>query len=244
MPASSLSKRSYIVDTFNSLIQLDSYSDRSTVCIIPTRGNVDVRVVNAWFKMLSPPNQKFARIFVSGGEVADSYNTAISDILKHPQLSRYKYVLTLEDDNIPPPDGLIKLFESMDAAAKNNEPLWALAGLYWSKGENMSIPIAFGNRDLEKWNMDCIDLNDEGVTKCLVIPQGFTLYRMDLFRKVSYPWFETGAHYDPGQAPIDQITAYSQDVFFFKKCFESHLDVGVRADVRVGHLDIETGFVW
>lgn len=226
---------------FDSFIKLNSYSDRSIVCIIPTRGAIDARVVSSWFRLITPINQRFTRIILSGGEVADSYNTAITSVLQHPQLSRYKYILTMEDDNIPPEDGLIKLCESMAAAEKKGEELWALSGLYWSKGNETGVPIAFGDRRRDEWNMDCIPLEPDGVTNCWIIPQGFTLYRTDLFRRLAYPWFKTVERYDPEALGL---TTATQDVYFFKKCFDAKLPVGVRADVRVGHLDIETGFVW
>jgi hypothetical protein len=228
----------------NSFLKLNSYVDRSTVCIIPTRGAIDARVVNSWFRLISPVNQKFIRLFISGGEVADAYNTAIIGILHHPHLSKYKYILSMEDDNIPPPDGLLKLVETMVAAEKKNENLWAVSGLYWSKGFELGVPIAFGDTRKPQFNLDAIDLNETGVTRCCLMPQGFTLYRMDLFRKISYPWFKTVEDYDPDAPVFDQIKTSTQDHYFFERCYNEGLGIGVRADVKVGHLDIETGQVW
>lgn len=228
---------------YETFIKLHSYVDQSVVCVIPTRGAIDAQVVNAWFQLLTPVNHKFTRLFVSGGEVGDSYNTAIAGILAHPQLSRFKYVLSLEDDNLPPPDGLLRLLESMAAAEKKGEDLWAVSGLYWSKGKD-GVPLAFGDTRRPEWNLDFVEHAQDAVTPCYLIPQGFTLYRTDLFRKLPYPWFKTVAEFDKSAPPLDQFMRYTQDSHFCRTCFGAGLRVGVRADVRVGHLDIETGQVW
>src|SRR5262245_35287664 len=85
------------------------YKDVSTICIVPTRGVIPARVVETWMGMMTPMNHKFCRMFISGMEVGEAYNQAISTILNHPELSKWKYILTLEEDNMPPPDGLLKL---------------------------------------------------------------------------------------------------------------------------------------
>ena len=63
------------------------YRDLSTVCVIPTRGKVDARVVESWWSLMPPMNQPFLRMMVKGMEVADAYNTAIETVLAHPVLS-------------------------------------------------------------------------------------------------------------------------------------------------------------
>ena len=45
-------------------------------------------------------------MFAVGMEVGEAYSQAIEAILAHPDLSKFKYILTMEHDNIPPPDGL------------------------------------------------------------------------------------------------------------------------------------------
>jgi hypothetical protein len=100
------------------------YRDLSTVCVVPTRGMISARVVENWMGLMTPMNNAFLRIFVSGMEVGDAYNSAVELILGHEQLSKFKYLLTLEEDNMPPPDGLLKLYESIDEYA-------AVGGLYW-----------------------------------------------------------------------------------------------------------------
>ena len=113
------------------------YRDLSTICVVPTRGMIPARVVENWMGMMTPMNNAFMRIFVSGMEVGDAYNAAVEMILAHEQLKNFKYLLTLEEDNLPPPDGLLKLYESIDEYA-------AVGGLYWTKGEG-GQPMIYGD---------------------------------------------------------------------------------------------------
>ena len=53
------------------------------------------------------------RMFVTDMEVGDAYSSAVETILGHPELSTWQYLLCMEDDNAPPPDGLLRLYESI-----------------------------------------------------------------------------------------------------------------------------------
>jgi hypothetical protein len=46
------------------------YRDLSTVCVIATRGVIHARVVESWMGLITPMNNPFVRMFVSGMEVA------------------------------------------------------------------------------------------------------------------------------------------------------------------------------
>ena len=92
------------------------YRDLSTVMVCPTRGVIPARVVQAMMDMVPLMNQPFVRVFIEKMEVAAAYNAAVDLILNHPALSNFKYMLTFEEDNMPPPDGLHRLFESIDGA--------------------------------------------------------------------------------------------------------------------------------
>ena len=82
------------------------YRDLSTIMVVPTRGVIPARVVQSWFDMVPMMNQPFLRMFIEKMEVAAAYNTAVETILTHPVLQNFKYMLTVEEDNVPPPNGL------------------------------------------------------------------------------------------------------------------------------------------
>ena len=74
-------------------------------------------------------------MFAVGMEVGEAFSTAIENILAHPDLSKFKYIVTLEHDNIPPPDGVVKLLEQMEAHPEFS----CIGGLYWTKGPTESL---------------------------------------------------------------------------------------------------------
>lgn len=96
------------------LVSGSSYKDCSTVVIIPTRGQIDDKVVSRWLSLIAPMNQKRAILFARGHEVGRAYDELLTRILADPELSKWRYVLTLEDDNLPPPDAHIRLLESIE----------------------------------------------------------------------------------------------------------------------------------
>lgn len=210
------------------------YEDLSTVCIIPTRGKVDARVVESWWGLMQAMNQPFIRMIVKGMEVADAYNAAIEQTLAHPQLKDWRYVLTLEEDNCPPPDGLLKLYESIS----NYD---VVGGLYWTKGEGGqpmiygrpgSVPMFAPQRpEPHEWE-SVIETNGLGM--------GFTLFRMDLFREMEPPWFKTVQDWNPAEG----ARASTQDLHFFANAREAGKRVACDLRVRVGHYDEQGDVVW
>ena len=80
-----------------------SYKDLSTVIVTPTRGGRSLcpRFVGSVIGLMRPMNQKvYGPVFMSGMEVGDAFNAAIEMIQANPVLDKFKYLLTLEDDNV------------------------------------------------------------------------------------------------------------------------------------------------
>lgn len=208
------------------------YRDLSTVCIIPTRGKVDARVVESWWALMPPMNQPFLRMMIKGMEVADAYNTAIETILAHPVLKGWKYILTLEEDNMPPPDGLLKLYESIDDYA-------CVGGLYWTKGDG-GQPMIYGKPG--QVPMMCPQVPElDRVVECNGLGMGFSLFDLGLFRdeKIPKPWFKTLQEFGEQGA-----RAATQDLYFFENARKAGHKVACDTRVRVGHYDDREDTVW
>jgi hypothetical protein len=211
-----------------------SYRDLSTICIIPTRGTVAAKVVQNWWGLMSPMNQKFMRIFMIGMEVGAAYSTAIEQILVNPDLRSWKYILTLEEDNMPPPDGLLKLYESMDKYD-------VVAGLYWTKGE-MGQPMIYGDPKAIPLNFIPQKPIPETVQECNGLGMGFNLFKMDIFRdpRVPRPYFRTLNEYDPGKG----TKLYTQDLYFYHNIHDLGYKVACDTRIKVGHYDLDNDIVW
>lgn len=221
-------------ETQARLKQAKGYKDLSTICIIPTRGVIPAKIVQSWWGLMSPMNQKFTRMFMLGMEVGEAYQQAIEQILAHPDLSNWKYILTLEEDNAVPPDGLIKLLENMDKYD-------AIGGLYYTKGIG-GQPMCYGQPNVMPRNFIPFPPVPNTLTECNGLGMGFTLFRLEMFKdpKLTKPWFKTEQKYTPGVGS----SAFTQDLYFFNKARELGYRFACDSRVLVGHYDYENDFMW
>jgi hypothetical protein len=223
---------SNIEATRDRLIRGQSYKDLSTVCVIPTRGLIPAKVCQSLLSLAAPMNQKFLRIFVEKMEVGDAYNQAIEMILANPELSKWKYVLTCEEDNLPPPDGLLKLYESMDRFD-------VVSGLYFVKGEN-GAGMVYGNVNEHPANFIPQVPIPDTVMPCRGTGMGFCLFKLEMFKKMPKPWFKTLQEFVPGQG----MRAATQDLYFAQEAGKFGYRFAVDCRVRVGHFQYETDTIW
>jgi hypothetical protein len=171
-------------------------------------------------------------MFISGMEVGEAFNSAVEMILANPELSKFKFLLTFEDDNIPAPDALLKLYEGI-------RDFDAIGSLYWTKGE-CGQPMIYGNPSIQPLNFVPQQPILETLQRCNGLGMGFTLFRMSLFKKMPKPWFVTKQSYDPGKG----VQCYTQDLYFFEQLARVGGKVACDTRVKVGHLDVEMDQVW
>lgn len=216
------------------IIRGSTYKEISTICIVPTRGILFPRVVQSWFGLLLPMNQKFLRIFMTGMEVGEAYSQAIDTILANPELNKWKYVLTLEDDNIPPPDGLLKLLESIKGYD-------AVGGLYWTKGEG-GQPMVYGDPAVMPRNFIPQIPQQDILQPCNGLGMGFTLFKLDMFKDqaIPRPLFKTVSDFIPYQG----TRVYTQDLYFFENALNLGYKFACDTRVKVGHYDPQTDMIW
>lgn len=212
-----------------------SYQNQSTVIVTPTRGGRSLcpRFVSAMSGLMRPMNQQiFGPIFLSGMEVGAAFNSAVDMIMNHPVLSKFKYLLTVEDDNIPPPDGLLRLLESI-------EDYDAVGGLYWTKGE-AGQPMIYGDPSVQPLNFIPQQVQSGMVQRCNGLGMGFTLFRIAVFKKLDRPWFETKQEWNPNTG----VKCYTQDLHCYERMCKLGMRIACDTRVKVGHLDIENDHLW
>jgi hypothetical protein len=212
-----------------------SYKDLSTIIICPTRGQIPARVVQSWMSLMRPMNQKvIGPIFAIGMEVGQAYNTLIEQILANPGLRDFKYILTIEEDNMPPADGLLKLYESMDKYD-------VVQGLYWTKGEG-GQPMIYGDPNVIPKNFIPQIPKTGEVQQCNGLGMGFNLFKLDMFKDpdIPKPWFRTVQEVIPGQG----ARAYTQDLFFFEAAAKAGYIYAVDNRVKVAHYDLANDICW
>lgn len=218
--------------TIQRLVDSGHYKDQSTIIIIPALNTVATKAASSWLNMYSPPNQRIQRFFAQGMEVGEAYSQTIEMILGHPELSKYKYILTLEADNTVPPDGFVKLLEQMD----KHPELACVGGLYYTKFHG-GQPQIWGDPNDPVLNFRPQIPRPGELQECCGTGMGFNLWRMEMFKdpNLRKPWFKTCADKDNG--------CYTQDLYFWTDARKHGYRCAIDCSILVGHVDSE-GFVW
>ena len=210
-----------------------SWKRQRVVTLIPAGENIPVKVYMSHRNLAFPPNNGVAHLAAVGVEVGEAYSTAIAQILAHPELSTWEYLLTIEHDNMPPPDGVLKLLERMEA----NKKFDCIGGLYFTKGYG-GVPQIWGDPKDPVLNFrpQMPDPNG-GLVECNGTGMGFNLWRMKMFKdkKLRRPWFVTQKN-EQGVA--------TQDLYAWSDFRKHGYRCAVDCSVRVGHYDLKGDVVW
>lgn len=217
------------------VVPRSSYRDTSMVVIIPSRDEwLHKRFVEHLNAIQWPMNQRRALFHITGAEVGEAYTQHIEQVLQHPELSRWKYVLTIEDDMLVPPDCVTKLCEAIELG-----PFDAVGGLYVTKSDDLPMPQCYGD-PVEYEQTGVLDFRPRdmiaamrrgAIVPCNGIAMGCSLYRMDLFRQLPAPWFVTNP-------------SNTQDLYFCANARRVGKTFAVDTRVRAGHMDFTTGKVY
>jgi len=218
--------------SINRLVKGHTYRNLSTIWITPTRGQLCPKVVSSWMSLMRPMNQPFVGpIFMEGDEVGVAYQKAFDMVLDNPELSKWKYILTVEEDNLPPQDGLLRLYESIDKFD-------VVAGIYWTKGEG-GQPMIYGDpKEMPRNFVPQVPIPDS-VQQCNGLGMGFNLWKISSLKtklkEMPKPWFKTVQEIGQG---------FTQDLWFFNEAGKYDYKVACDTRVKVGHIDTKTGMVW
>lgn len=232
---SSYQEGKHSIDLSQTISRLEkeaTYKELSTVVVIPSHKGIPPRIVSTWLNLINPPNQRVCRLFAQGMEVGQAYSRTFEAVLSHPDLSKWKYILTLEIDNAPPPDGLLRLLSQME----DRPEFSAIGGLYFTKGEG-GVAQIWGDPDSMPLNFrpQKPDLSG-GLKECCGLGMGFTLFRMEMFKdeRLRRPWFVTKAGMEGN---------FSQDLYFWEDARKYGYKCAVDCSCKVGHLD-DAGVMW
>lgn len=218
--------------THERLLREGAYKNMSCVVLIPAFGQVPTKVIASWWNMYFPPNQAVHKIFAIGMEVGEAFSQSIEMILNEPTLSKCKYLITMEHDNVAPPDGVVRLLQSMEA----HPELDCIGGLYFTKGEGGQPQIWGDPKDpILNYRPQMPDLNG-GIVECNGTGMGFNAWRLDMFKDkdLRKPWFKTTSSAEEG--------CQTQDLYFWGDAKKNGYRCAVDCSVKVGHYDYEGKF--
>lgn len=219
--------------TRSRLDKSKAWKRQRIVVLIPAGTDIPTKVYLSHMNLAFPPNNSVARIAAIGMEVGQAFSTAIEQVLSHPELSQWEYILTIEHDNMPPADGVLKLLEHMEAHTEFD----CIGGLYYTKGEGGVAQIWGDPTDhVLNFRPQLPDPNG-GLVECCGTGMGFNLWRMSMFKdkKLRKPWFVTQKS-DKG--------LMTQDLYFWQDARKHGKRCAVACDVKVGHYDSKGDIVW
>jgi hypothetical protein len=204
----------------------------SCIWITPAFGQIPTKTVANWLNIYSPPNAKFVRLFAVGMEVGQAFTSCIESILANPELSKYKYICTVEHDNLPPPDGIVRLLAQMEAHPEYD----CIGGLYFTKFHSGVAQIWGDPKDpIPNFRPQLPDYNG-GLVECCGTGMGFNVWRLDMFKdkNLRRPWFVTQT--ENGVA--------TQDLYFWSDARKHGHRCAIDCSVKVGHYDLAGDMVW
>lgn len=210
-----------------------TWKKQRVVVMIPSAHMLPAKVAHSHWGLIFPPNQPVWRMLCLGYEVGDAYSTAIEQVLASPEVRDWEYLLTIEADNIPPPDGLLKLIARMDA-----HPEFAcIGGLYWTKGP-AGVPQIWGDPKDPIPNFRPQMPEPGKLVECCGTGMGFNLWRLSMFKdtKLRKPWFKTPASATEGSG--------TQDLYFWADARKYGYRCAIDCDVLVGHYDHREDIAW
>lgn len=243
-----------------------AYLNNKCVWIMPTVGSTIPREVHiALRNMAWPMNTGRFCIDPMNMEVGAAYEEGFDIATREEALTNYPWIWTYEQDNIQPQDLFFKLFDAiwhcvdcgeMMPATKDGSPaspwvcknghagLDAIAGLYFTKSDP-PFPMAYGDPATGELEFRPRFISEEDIAAGRVmevngVAMGSTLWRRDVFKGVSRPWFRTMHGAEPEQAG-----AYTQDLYACRKLKEEkNARFAVHLGCIVGHLDSSTGRIY
>jgi hypothetical protein len=210
-----------------------AYKDLSCVAVLPNLGTLPIKVHSALKALYGMPNAKQTWLYPTAMEVGAAYTQAIEIILQ--QLPDWKYLLCVEHDNIPPPDGMVRLLKQMDA----HPEFAAIGGLYFTKGEGGCAQIWGDPKDPTLNFRPQLPDPNGGLVECCGTGMGFTAFRMEMFKdpRLRRPWFVTG---DGTQG----VGVYTQDLYAWTDFRKHGYRCAIDCSIKVGHYDSAADYCW
>ena len=219
--------------TSSRLLKGGSWKKQRIIVILPADSLIPAKAALSYWNLIFPPNNGVFRILAQGMEVGDAYSSAIAQVLENPELSQWEYVLTLEHDNLPPNDGVIKLIEQME----KHQEFSCIGGLYFTKGET-GVAQIWGDPKDPVLNFRPQIPEPGKLVECCGTGMGFNLWRLSMFKdeRLRKPWFRTVANGTEGVG--------TQDLHFWGDARKYGYRCAIDCDVRVGHYDAANDIVW
>lgn len=194
---------------------------------IPTRNQEDPIAAN--LNNLSLLRGYRTELFRTYGlRVDDARNTIVKEALNRGS----DYILFIDDDIVPPIDGLDRLLIHMES-----DKYHIVSGDYLTKGyKPHSVHLQLNDKglvtELDRFaDSDLVESN-------WLIGLGFTLVKTDIFKQLRFPWFQCHAKSQHTDQDINE------DAHFCELSLESGYKIVVDRSIRCAHIDYKSNKIY
>ncbi len=196
---------------------------------VPTFGKVSYLFVLARNHLGMPLVTNFIDKFVVGKQIDQARNEIVNFALQQ----NADYVFFLDDDVLPPPNALLRLWTHQKDV---------INGVYWSKSPN-PVPLIFRGH----MNSPYLDWHVGELIKIDAAGCGCTLIHTKVFKKIEPPWFSL--NYSILTPKEIQERDYpdigtTEDLYFYRKVKDAGFEVWCDTAIQCGHVDINTGKIY
>lgn len=214
------------------LLRGGSWKKQRVIVIIPAADSIPAKVYLSHCNMGFPPNNGVLRILAQGMEVGEAYSSAIEGVLAHPEFKDWEYLLTIEHDNAPPPNGIVTLIERLE----QHPEFSCIGGLYFTKGFGGVAQIWGDPKDPVLNFRPQVPMQNQ-LVECCGTGMGFNLWRLSMFKdpRLRKPWFKT-------LNGKEGLGIGTQDLYFWGDARKYGYRCAIDCSVRVGHYDLEGKF--
>lgn len=150
-------------------------------------------------------------------------DAAYNDIVQTALEDHADFILTSEDDTKPPADAFVRLLALVRSRPRCAAGAWYPLRSEAQAGKGVHIVLRDGKREFLQ--------ADGAVHEVYTLAMGLTLYPIEIFMDVPYPWFHTTEN-------------LSQDSFFSQQAREAGWTLLVDTSIRCQHIDRDTGKVY
>lgn len=214
------------------ILEGGSWKKQRVVMLIPAGVSIPTKAYLSHCALVFPPNQAAHRMAAIGMEVGEAFSNSIEQIISHPEIGNWEYLLTIEHDNIPSVDGLVKLIKRME----EHPEFSCIGGLYWTKGEG-GVPQIWGDPRDPQLNFRPQPPVPGELVECCGTGMGFNLWRLKMFKdeRLRKPWFKT-------VAGVEGVG--TQDLYFWGDARKYGYRCAIDCGVLVGHYDVVNDITW
>lgn len=195
---------------------------------IPTRDQSDPIAVDlSRLELLRGYRTEVCR--VNGYMVDEARNILATEALKRGA----EYLLFIDNDVVPPVDGLNKLIETIE----EDDNIGMVVGDYSTKGyDNHSVHLSLDPKGGYVVEVDRLRHEVKDKLECRWLAGlGFALVRTSVFKQIRPPYFKCVYKLEWNERDVNE------DAYFCELLFESGYRIIIRMDVQCLHLKFESG---